>query len=52
MTIDASAYAGFRLLLDPDTLEVETDGTLVFRRTARTAESLQHVLRSPGAVSA
>ncbi len=51
MTIDATAYAGFRLLLDPDTLDVETDGTLVFRQTPRTAESLRNVLRSPGAVS-
>ncbi len=52
MIIDASGSTGFRLLLDADSLEVDTDGTLVFSRTARTAESMQHVLRSPGAVSA
>jgi glucose-6-phosphate isomerase len=47
MKLDASAHAGFRLLLDPDTLDVQTDGTLVFRRTSRTVGDLRNVLRSP-----
>ena len=51
MSFDLSPYAGFRLALDLDTLELRTGDDITFKRTTRMAETLKSVLRSPDAVS-